>query len=279
MIIALGALTMQIHAQVTGSFTDHRDGKVYKTVEIGTQIWMSENLAFKAASGCWAYNKDLKNVALYGYLYNYASALKACPIGWHTANDVDWKNLANYLGGENNAGAKMKTTSGWTNNTNHTNSSGFNGLPGGYYQKSDGKFKSMGNLAAMWTATMSEDDLGMTVWSYMLGSNNLKLVRDHVVFTEEDGLSVRCVKEGFIKREVKEAAVAAFPKGCKVRLVKDESPFDLLNSISDEKNGVPTVGTVIEDLVPLGDGWYSGMVNMNNGGYRNYKRAKFELVK
>ena len=279
MLWSVCAMTMQIDAQVTGTFVDRRDGKVYKTIEIGTQLWMSENLAFKASSGCWAYNKEVKNVATYGYLYNWATAIKVCPIGWHTANDVDWKNLANYLGGETKAGAKMKSTSGWTNNTNHTNSSGFNGLPGGYYQKSDGKFKSTGTLAAMWTATMSEDDLGMTVWSYMLGIDNLKLVRDHVVFTEQDGLSVRCVKDGFIKKEVKEAAKVEFPKGSKVRVLKDESPYDLLNSISDEKNGVPTVGIVVEDLVPLGDGWYSGKVDMYVGGYRSYKRAKFELIK
>lgn len=270
---------LPVSAQLTGTFVDQRDGKEYKTLEIGNQIWMSQNMAFKAPSGCWAYNKDPKNVAQYGYLYNYASAVKACPIGWHTANDADWKSIAKNLGGENVAGAKMKSLENWSNPVGNTNSSGFNGLPGGYYTKSSASFKSMGSLGAWWTATMSEDDLGMTVWSYMLGADNLKLVRDHVVFTEEDGLSVRCVKEGFVKSEVREAAIATFPKGCKVRLVKDESPYDLLNAISDEKNGAPTVGRVVEDLVPLGDGWYSGKVDMNQGGYRTFKRAKFELAK
>lgn len=285
-ITAVAFLMMVLHAtaQLTGTLTDKRDGKVYKTIDIGTQTWMAENMAYKAATGCWAYNKDPKNVAQYGYLYNYKTATGVCPTGWHLANDKDWETLANYLGGVNAAGGKMKTTTGWTPNynkseSNGTNSSGFNGLPGGYYRSSGAEYSSMSSLGAFWTATMSEDDLGMTVWSYLLGSSGTRLTKDHIVFTENDGLSVRCVSNKAVVKEVKPVSAAAFPKGCKVRVIKDESPFDTFNAVMDEQYGPPTTGTVIDDLKPEGDGWYSGSVNMDKGGYRTFKKTRFELVK
>ena len=278
-IIILCFCTLHTFAQVTGTFVDKRDGKKYKTLEVNQQIWMAENLAYKAKSGCWVYNNDPKKNEQYGYLYNWATGMKSCPSGWHMANDADWQNLAKAFGGESKAGAKMKSVNGWTDNEINTNSSGFNGLPAGYYMKSDNKFKSMGSLGVWWTATMREDDLGMTVWSFMLGSKNEKLVNDHVVFTEADGLSVRCVTEVSEGKQMIKTDPIAFPKGCKVKLIKDESPFDLLIATKEEQYGIQTEGIVIEDLKPLGDGWYSGSVKMNQIGWRNFKKAKFELIK
>ena len=110
--------------------TDKRDGKTYKTVKIGTQEWMAENLAYKPSSGnYWAYDDDNSNVAKYGYLYDWETAKKVCPSGWHLPSDEEWTTLTDYLGGEDVAGTKMKSTSGWKEDGNGTNESGFSALP------------------------------------------------------------------------------------------------------------------------------------------------------
>ena len=76
-------------------FTDSRDKHVYKWVKIGTQTWMAENLAYKADRGCWAYNNKKSNVKTYGYLYNWETAKKVCPSGWHLPTDTEWTTMIN----------------------------------------------------------------------------------------------------------------------------------------------------------------------------------------
>lgn len=79
------------------SFTDSRDGRIYQTIEIGTQVWMAENLAFKADSGCWALDGDESNVEKFGYLYNWDVANIVCPDGWHLPSKAEWEILELYL--------------------------------------------------------------------------------------------------------------------------------------------------------------------------------------
>ena len=89
-------------SQKTGTLTDVRDNKVYKTVKIGDQWWMSENLAYKPNSGnFWTYEDNEKNVPIYGYLYDFKTAENICPTGWHIPNNDEWEVLSEYLGGWN----------------------------------------------------------------------------------------------------------------------------------------------------------------------------------
>ena len=81
--IAILNIAISSTGQVNGTFKDPRDGKIYKTVLIGTQTWMAKNLAWKTESGCFAYDNNESNVKTYGYLYNWETATKACPSGWH----------------------------------------------------------------------------------------------------------------------------------------------------------------------------------------------------
>jgi len=90
------------------------NGKAYKTVKIGDQEWMAENLAFRPSSGkYWSYNKSKSNVTKYGYLYDWETSQNVCPAGWHLPSDEEWTVLTDFLGGNEKAGIKMKSTSGW----------------------------------------------------------------------------------------------------------------------------------------------------------------------
>lgn len=82
----------------SGTFIDNRDGHVYKWVKIGTQIWMAENLTYDAGSGSWNYFND-PAYATYGRLYDWETAKKACPAGWHLPDDSEWTILTDYVGG------------------------------------------------------------------------------------------------------------------------------------------------------------------------------------
>jgi len=174
-------------------FTDPRDGKVYKTVTIGTQVWMAENLAFAPSSGnYWAYDNDSSNVASYGYLYDWETALNVSPAGWHLPSDDEWTALTTYLMGDSVAGGKMKEvgTAHWISpNAGATNSSGFTALPGGS-RATNGSFYNMGEIGLFWSSSGYN---ASSAWIRIMGSNDAGVYRDFV--NKSPGLSVRCLKD------------------------------------------------------------------------------------
>jgi uncharacterized protein (TIGR02145 family) len=152
-----------------GSVTDSRDGKSYRTVRIGNQTWMAENLNFNAEnSRC--YDDDPANCAKYGRLYDWSTVMGfssgcnssscasqvqsrhrgICPVGWHVPSDAEWETLVNFAGGSSTAGTKLKSATGWYINTG-TDDFGFSALPGGYGFGSD--FDNAGNYGIWWSAT------------------------------------------------------------------------------------------------------------------------------
>ena len=175
----------------SGTFKDPRDGKDYKTVTIGNQVWMAENLAFKPNYGnYWAYDNDPSNVKKYGYLYDWQTARRVCPTGWHLPSDAEWTILTDYLGGESIAGGKMKTTTGWDAlNTAASNGSGFSGLPGGL-RGNDGSFDGVGYVGFWWSST--EYDAG-DAWYRPLSYSFGDVYRFYSFKT--DGFSVRCLRD------------------------------------------------------------------------------------
>lgn len=131
----------------TGSLTDERDGQTYKTVQIGNQIWMAENLKLEVSDGfCYGDVKD--NCEKYGTFYTAKTALRICPDGWKLPNDEAWKILAQNIGAEydvsgrsgggtfiyinDDAISKIRSTTGWTN-TNGTDALGFSAYPTGKF--------------------------------------------------------------------------------------------------------------------------------------------------
>ena len=143
------------------NYTDSRDGKTYKVTKIGLQTWMVENLNYDAnGSKCYG-NKDCTK---YGRLYNWSTALKACPSGWHLPSKSEYEMLDKAVGGENVAGKKLKAKSCWSNNGNGTDDYGFSALPGGNGSPG-GSFNNVGNFGYWWSAT--EYDSNRTYHRYM----------------------------------------------------------------------------------------------------------------
>ncbi len=193
--LAITLLSSTVFAQKKGFFTDPRDGKTYQTVQIGNQIWMAENLAYKTKKGCWIYGWDADNKKVnlkkYGYLYEWEAAKKACPEGWHLPTMDEWQTLFKTLGGKEVAGTKMKSTSGWSETDNGTNASGFTALPGGY-RVDNGEFDAMGTAAYWWTATESDK---WTVWTWSVFENDAYISELTYGKTAGGALSVRCIKD------------------------------------------------------------------------------------
>jgi OOP family OmpA-OmpF porin len=200
---------------VTGSFKDSRDGKTYKTVKIGTQTWIGENLAFKTGSGCWAYDDKPANVLTYGYLYNWETAKKVCPAGWHTPSYQEWATLNIFLAPDSVAGGKLKEAGAahWKNsNTGATNETGFTALPGGQ-RDPDGSYTQMGFAGSWWTTTDYLSTLGGQKPDPSMLEQLKTLAVDFTIFNREDdfkemnsylfsnsgnqatGFSVRCIRD------------------------------------------------------------------------------------
>ncbi len=114
---------------------DNRDYQLYETVTIGEQTWMKENLNFYTDSGSWYYNNDsIQYAKTYGRLYNWETAINACPDGWHLPSYNEWSILVNYIGGLSVAGGKLKEKGydHWSHpNEGATNEFGFTALPAG----------------------------------------------------------------------------------------------------------------------------------------------------
>lgn len=187
-------------------------GNMHKTIGIGKQIWLAENLRStfyndstpiphsKDAvcfgnpiySGyCW-FNNDSSNAIPYGALYHWTavSSGKLCPKGWHIPTESDWKTLVNQLGGITYAGGKLKVvgTDYWDLNIGATNSSKFNAVSSGIHRI--GGYEEF-KLKGYWWSTTETDD--SNVFSISLGS-----YRESVFYSNRSksvGMSIRCIKD------------------------------------------------------------------------------------
>lgn len=180
-------------------------GKTYKTVKIGSQVWMAENLNYDV-SGSKCYGKKEINCSIYGRLYDWATAKTVCPSGWHLPKNADWDKLCRYVDSTSGketpyesqtAGEYLKSKSGWTDlkgNSagNGTDEFGFSALPGGF-GTSDNAFYGLNNFGSWWSASEYEDDSDYAYSRYIYYSYN------SVDYNHDDKqlslLSVRCVKD------------------------------------------------------------------------------------
>lgn len=251
-ILAVALTTSNILAQI-GSFTDTRDGKIYKTIKIGTQIWMAENLAYKTSNTldkqgnslawCTGYPNNINDATKYGYLYSFEAAKIACPTGWHLPTDAEWDILIKFLGGASVAGGKMKEagTSHWQKpNVGATNSSGFNALPGGYHNDGAGHYENILELGIWWSST--PNNMG-SAWIRSLSSSNVKVgSRDEDMdATTWNSYSVRCIKDDNTLNDIspanKNGGNFLGIWGYKENTYKDESLNHYFLKITKAKNG------------------------------------------
>jgi len=200
-------------------FTDSRDGNVYHYKWIGDQSWMVQNLAYlpevnpvgsgsATAKHYYVYGyqnsdpgkaKETESYITYGALYNWEAAKTACPPGWHLPTDEEWQILEKHLGMSDSdvikfqervsgeVGKKLKSTSGWDNNGNGDNSTGFNALPAGTRWRDFG-FVNRGSLATFWSASGRTDT---TTYCRYLGTTDGIQRWSDVCW---EGFSVRCIK-------------------------------------------------------------------------------------
>ncbi|MEI6752600.1 MAG: fibrobacter succinogenes major paralogous domain-containing protein [Paludibacter sp.] len=208
---------------VVGSIKDV-DGNFYRTIKIGSQTWMVENLktnkyndgsAIPAVTdntvwrnlttgACCNYNNDAANAAKYGKLYNWyaVNTGKLAPAGWHVPTDAEWTTLENYvkanLGASVSVAKALAATTDWDastsagvigNDLKKNNSSGFSALSGGN-RDSNGTFDHVGNYGAWWSST----EIGSShAWYRNLYYSDEHLSQSN--YDKQDGFSVRLIKD------------------------------------------------------------------------------------
>ena len=219
-----GATNVHNASLTYGSMND-QDGNIYKTIVIGTQEWMAENLKashyrngdlipvvtnntnwYNLTSGasCWNYNDSLTFNCPYGKLYNgYAMVdpRNLCPAGWHVPNDNEWNQLIGFLdpsynstvtGDQSNAGWKMKNSDlqYWVESQPIVdNSSGFSALPGGF-RAIDGYYDPIGGHGAWWSSSLSSLN---SAWTRDLYFDNTNIYR--YTYDLKGAMSIRCIRD------------------------------------------------------------------------------------
>jgi len=180
------------------TLTDSRDGEIYQIVSIGNQCWMAENLRYNAPGSLLNTNNPSFS---YGRHYNWAILMNGatssssnpsgvqgiCPSGWHVPSANEWTILVSAIVG-NAVGNAMSSTTGWSNNANGSNSSGFNAFPAGTYYSNFNENNQLGDKAHFWSST---EETNIVAYSrYLDNGATINQINSHKDFHH----SCRCVK-------------------------------------------------------------------------------------
>ena len=174
-----------------GELVDDRDGQTYKTVKIGRQWWMTENLNYEGGDS-YCYNDSAEYCEEYGRLYTWVSARDACPTGWHLPTREDFDTLLSTVGGDSLAGNTLKSFAGWNraeDEGNGADSYGFSGSPAGWMDLT-GDYYQVGYFGRFWSISSCSDKKAYTLHlKYNAESGSLDCT------LKESAISVRCVKD------------------------------------------------------------------------------------
>lgn len=211
---------------VMGTMTDERDGRTYKTVTIGTQTWMAENLNYaylqptaELDSSSFCYKDSVSYCEKYGRLYLWSAAMDSagtwstngkgcgfglvcspsypvrgvCPEGWHLPDTTEWKTLFAAVGGRSMAGKMLKSTNGWNGNGNGTDAYAFSAMPTGqsYAVNEDEYLYYEGDFAHFWSSTEGTSDY--FAWVMILSYYDAYAFLNN--YGKFDIFSVRCIKD------------------------------------------------------------------------------------
>lgn len=189
---------LSITGYLSSPLVDGRDGKIYKTVTIGPQTWMAENLNYEAEYSC-CYDDVPSNCTQYGRLYSWDVAKEACPSGWHLPTQIEWNVLFENVGGVSVAGKMLKSLERWNLQFRNElilgyDAYGFSAYPAGSWARIFGSelwgFGDVGSMAYFWTAS----EISASKAQYVSLSNT-----DHSAFINEQNIyykmSVRCVMD------------------------------------------------------------------------------------
>lgn len=210
-------ISVSYAASQKGTMTDPRDGKKYKTVKFGDQVWMAENLNYKTSSS-YCYDDNPDNCKKYGRLYKWAAAQKACPNGWHLPDKHDITSFFSRLQctseeDPNNCGIvglehadlgyKLKSKRDWKNpdsrcawhdDNDATDEFSFSILPAGYRSSTE-EFDEIGESAYFWTSVGYYNEGAPAVHlSYCFDSIRLSDFNG-AGYHKNGARSVRCIKD------------------------------------------------------------------------------------
>lgn len=181
-----------------GKMTDPRTPAFsYRTVEIGNRTWMAENMAWQKANS-FCYGGDTHNCEIYGRLYVWEDTKNLCPEGWSLPSKEEWEQLVSSVGGANQAGKALKTTSGWKKNGNGTDLYGFSALPAGYWSNYWGeggeRYFGLEGAAHFWSATATESGSNSAYGLKLENSaDSASMSKYNVTGDYYYALSVRCI--------------------------------------------------------------------------------------
>ena len=177
--------------------TDPRDGKKYKIVKIGNQVWMAENINYKPKDGwvfikSFCYDNNEENCEKYGRYYAREVIVKICPVGWHLPTNAEFEELLYTVGGKKTAGKVLKSKEGWHKDffvdKNGTDKFGFSVLPSGY-RMAGGSSWSEGTCAYFWSAT--EQSYAKAFALVLCEEESV----NQSILEKKNGYSVRCIKD------------------------------------------------------------------------------------
>ena len=200
---------------------DKRDGKIYKTVHIGSQLWMAQNLNY-ASPDSWCYRNSLENCSSYGRLYRWTAALDlessfahaaagdritekhrgVCPEGWSLPNSADMETLVRYVQESNKSsgfanedvGTSLRKGAGWEENDEEiegTDRYGFGAMPAGY-RDANGSFAFLGEEADFWIAEEADNATHAPYWNLYYANQTFLGDYKH---PKTFAYSVRCIKK------------------------------------------------------------------------------------